>query len=145
MSDEIVILDSDTLSLLSRGDTKVTARATQYLNRHGRLTITSVTVFERFRGYYAAIRDGKPFEAHLRTFQALVEVCHVLPLDGPAAEVAARAWSELGRKAQRHLGDILIAAIASANGRPLVSRNVRDFKRLAALESIELNLLNWAS
>ena len=38
-----VLLDSDTLSELSRGHAKVTARARAYLEEHGRLTISAVT------------------------------------------------------------------------------------------------------
>ncbi len=38
------LLDSDTLSELSRGHAKVTARARAYLEEHGRLTLSSSTV-----------------------------------------------------------------------------------------------------
>src|SRR6266700_832635 len=55
-----VLLDSDTLSDLSRGHPIVTARATEYLERHGRLTVSAVSIFERLRGYRAALRLGKP-------------------------------------------------------------------------------------
>ena len=61
------------------------ARARDYLERHGRLTITAVTVFERLRGYRAALRLGKPFETRLRSFEALVANSIVLPLDRAAA------------------------------------------------------------
>jgi len=54
------LLDSDTLSELSRGHPKVTARARAYLEEHGRLMISAVSVFERLRGYRAAILLGKP-------------------------------------------------------------------------------------
>ena len=47
----VVVLDSDTLSELSRGNPKVRAHAAQYLQEHGALTITAVSVFERLRGY----------------------------------------------------------------------------------------------
>ena len=62
MALEPVVLDTDTLSELSRGNRVVGARAAVYLAEFGRLTITAVTVFERLRGYRAAIRAGKPFE-----------------------------------------------------------------------------------
>jgi predicted nucleic acid-binding protein len=144
MSTGPVILDSDTLSLLSRGDAQVLPRARAYLEAHGRLTITSVTVFERLRGYRAALGAGKPFEPQLRSFEALVANCIVLPFDRASADQAARIWAALSAKARRGLGDILIAAIASVRRRPLVTRNRRDFLPMAALDFTELRLLDWS-
>jgi len=143
MTDRPAILDSDTLSELSRGSPKVVTRARAYLVRHGRFTITSVTVFERLRGYHAAIRDGKPYELQLRDFERLAAACLVLPFDVAAADVAARIWAALGARGRRALGDILIAAIASARGLPLVTRNRRDFQPIARLDFVDLALLDW--
>jgi len=84
MTTGIVVLDSDTLSELSRGNPKVRAHTAKYLEEHGALTITAVSVFERLRGYRDAIRNGKPFEEHQRKFQALVATCRVLPVDEAA-------------------------------------------------------------
>ena len=67
MTLELAVLDSDTLSELSRGHPLVTRRARAYLARHGHLTVTAVSVFERLRGYRAALRAGKPFAEQLRT------------------------------------------------------------------------------
>ena len=66
MTSRVVVLDSDTLSELSRGNPTVRVRARQYLEEHGALTITAVSVFERLRGYREAVGNGKPFEEHLR-------------------------------------------------------------------------------
>lgn len=60
---EPVLLDTDTLSELSRGNATVRARAQAYLAAFGRLTISSVTVFERLRGYREA---GKPASNAMR-------------------------------------------------------------------------------
>ena len=78
MAPEPVVLDTDTLSELSRGNILVKARAVSCLAEFGRLTITAVTVFERLRGYRAAIRAGKPFKRQLQAFEALVANCVVL-------------------------------------------------------------------
>jgi len=56
---EPVVLDTDTLSELSRGHAHVNAHARTYLAAFGALTITAITVFERLRGYRLAIRQGK--------------------------------------------------------------------------------------
>jgi len=121
----------------------VSARARGYLERHGRLTVTAVTVFERLRGYRAALRAGKPFEAQLHAFQGLVASCVVLPLDTTAASRAAEIWAALDRRRRRVLADILIAAIASVHELALVTRNRRDFAPIAALDFAGLRLVDW--
>ena len=140
---EPVVLDTDTLSELSRGNTIVKARAVAYLAEFGRLTITAVTVFERLRGYRAAIRAGKPFERQLQAFEALVANCVVLPFDQEAAAVAADMWSASSRSRRRTLGDILIASMAASRQIPLATRNKRDFQHLAKASGVNLRLIDW--
>ena len=144
MDREPVVLDTDTLSELSRGNPKVRERALAYLTDFGRLTITAVTVFERLRGYGVAIRDGKPFEGQMQAFEALVANCIVLPFDHEAARVAADIWSAAARRYRQQLGDILIASIAVSRQLPLVTRNRRDFERLTKASGIDLRLLDWS-
>jgi predicted nucleic acid-binding protein len=144
MIETVALVDSDTLSELSRGHPHVTARARAYLHRHGRLTISAVTVFERLRGYRASLRDGKPFEAQLRQFEGLAACCMVLPVDSRVADRAAIFWAHLGTRGRRGIGDILIAATASANGMPLVTRNRKDFEPIARIAGADLTLLDWA-
>src|SRR5690349_23911163 len=105
MDQEPVVLDTDTLSELSRANPVVRGRALAYLADFGRLTITAVTVFERLRGYRAALRAGKPFERQLQAFEALVANCIVLPFDQEAAGVAAGIWSAVARRHRQQLGD----------------------------------------
>lgn len=143
MAPEPVVLDTDTLSELSRGNTIVEARARAYLVELGRLTITAVTVFERLRGYRAAIRAGKPFERQLQAFEALVANCVVLPFDQDAAAVAADIWSASTRSRRRQLGDILIAAVAVSRQIPLATRNKRDFQQLTKASGVKLRLVDW--
>lgn len=143
MVPEPVVLDTDTLSELSRGNTLVKARAASYLAEFGRLTITAVTVFERLRGYRAAIRAGKPFERQLQAFEALVANCVVLPFDQDAATIAADIWSASTRSRRRQLGDILIAAVAVSRQIPLATRNKRDFQQLTKASGVNLRLVDW--
>lgn len=144
MDDEPVVLETDTLSELSRGNSLVKERALAYLADFGRLTITAVTVFERLRGYRIAIREGKPFERQLHAFEMLVANCIVLPFDQRAASVAADIWSGVTRSQRQHLGDILIAAVAVSRQLPLVTRNKRDFERLTKASGVELRLIDWS-
>ncbi|MEP7008715.1 MAG: PIN domain-containing protein [Acidobacteriota bacterium] len=143
MEPEAVVLDTDTLSELSRGNPAVQKCALAYLADFGRLTITSITVFERRRGYRLAIREGKPFERQLQAFEALAANCIVLPFDQEAASVAAEIWSGTTRSQRQHLGDILIAAIAISRQIPLVTRNRRDFERITKPSGAALPLVDW--
>jgi predicted nucleic acid-binding protein len=142
---EPVLLDTDTLSELSRGNPAVTARARAYLAEFGRLTISAVTVFERLRGYRQAILAGKPFQRQMQTFEELSAQSVVLPFDNDAADVAATIWSAISRARRQHLGDILIAAVAIARHIPLASRNRRDFESLAKASHLNLRLVDWTA
>lgn len=141
---EPAVLDTDTLSELSRGNPHVSERALAYLADFGRLTITAVTVFERLRGYRLAIRDGKPMERQMLAFEGLVASCVVLPFDEDAARVAADFWAAAAHRHRQHLGDILIASVAVSRQLPLVTRNKRDFERLSKASGLELRLLDWS-
>jgi predicted nucleic acid-binding protein len=138
-----VLLDTDTLSELSRGNPVVVARARAYLLEFGRLTVSAVTIFERLRGYRQAIRAGKPFHRQLQAFEVLVENCVVLPFDDAAADIAATIWASCSRAQRHNLGDILIAAIAGARQIPLVTRNRKDFAALVGLSGLDLRLADW--
>jgi predicted nucleic acid-binding protein len=142
---EPVLLDTDTLSELSRANPIVTAQAKAYLFEFGRLTICAVTVFERLRGYRQALRAGKPYERQLQAFEALVQNCIVLPFDEDAADVAAAIWSACTRAQRQNLGDILIAAIAVARQIPLVTRNRRHFEGLGRTSGVSLRLVDWTT
>jgi predicted nucleic acid-binding protein len=144
MEHEPVVLDTDTLSELSRGNPVVTERARAYLVGFGRLTVTAVTVFERLRGYRLVIRHGKPFERQLQAFEVLVANCIVLPFDHEAARVAADIWSGATRSQRQHLGDILIAAVAVSRQLPLATRNRRDFERITQPAGVDLRLVDWS-
>jgi len=139
-----VVLDTDILSELSRGNPVVRERALAYMADFGRLTVTSVTVFERLRGYRLAIRDGKPFERQLQVFEALIANCLVLPFDQEAARVAADLWSSVTRSLRQDLGDLLIAAIAASRQLPLVTRNRQDFERITKPSGVDLRLVDWS-
>jgi predicted nucleic acid-binding protein len=144
MNGKPAVLDTDTLSELSRGNPHVSEQALAYLADFGRLTITSVTVFERLRGYRVAIRDGKPLDRQMQAFEALVANCIVLPFDQEAAHVAAGIWSAVARRHRPHLGDILIASVAASRQLPLVTRSKRDFERLSKASGIDLRLFDWS-
>ena len=142
---EPVLLDTDTLSELSRGNATVAAHAQTYLRAFGRFTISSVTVFERLRGYRQAIRAGQPFHRQLHAFEALVQNSVVLPFDENAAAVSSTIWAACSRVQRQKLGDILIAGIAVARQIPLATRNQRDFEVLTKNAEVSLYLVDWTA
>ena len=142
---EPVLLDTDTLSELSRGNATVSTFAKAYLGAFGRFTISAVTVFERLRGYRQAIRAGKPYHRQLQAFESLVQTSVVLPFDENAAAVSAGIWAACSRAQRQHLGDILIAGIAVARQMPLATRNRRDFEALSKASEVNLRLVDWAA
>jgi predicted nucleic acid-binding protein len=143
MATEPVLLDTDTLSEVSRGKPVVTAGARAYLGDFGRLTISAATVFERLRGYRQAIRAGKPFQRQMQAFETLVRSCVVLPFDENAADAAATIWSAFTRAQRQNLGDILIAGIAISGQIALATRNRRDFEALSRNAGLTLRLVDW--
>jgi predicted nucleic acid-binding protein len=143
MASAPAVLDSDILSELSRSHATVTVQALAYLQEHGRLMVSAVSVFERLRGYRAALRAGKPFDEQLRQFQAFVATCRVLPVDESVAAHAAIIWAALSTRSRKALGDILIAATASAHGIALVTRNRRDFEPMSRIDGVRLTLIDW--
>ena len=142
---EPVLLDTDTLSELSRGNAAVAAVAQAYLRAFGRLTISAVTVFERLRGYRQAIRAGKPLHRQLHAFEALVQNSVVLPFDEQSASVSATIWASCSRAQRQKLGDILIAGIAASRQIPLATRNKRDFEMLSKNAEVGLRLVDWTA
>lgn len=119
-------------------------RAEAYLHEHGRLIISAVSVFERLRGYRAALRAGKAFGEQMRQFQAFVATCRVFAVDESVAADAAVIWAALGARARKAIGDILIAATASAHTIPLVTRDRRDFEPLRRIDGVRLTLIDWS-
>jgi predicted nucleic acid-binding protein len=63
-----------------------------------------------------------------------------LPFDAEAARMYGRIFAATrtaGRSARPHLADLLIAAIAAANGLPLYTRNRSDFAGLEKLVTVK--------
>jgi predicted nucleic acid-binding protein len=124
MSTDAVLLDTDSLSALSRGHPEVSAQARIYLR---------------------ALREGKPFHRQMAAFETLVQNCLVLPFDEDAAGVAAVIGASCSRSQRQSLGDILIASIAISRQLPLVTRNKRDFEGFVKASSLNLRLVDWTT
>ena len=101
----------------------------------GSLYVPSVVVYELRYGM-AKHALGERRQAALET---LLAMCQVLPLDARAAQTAAQmrvALEALGTTVGEK--DLLIAATAQVHGCTMVSRNTREFSRIA-----DLALQDW--
>ena len=131
----MILLDTDTLSLLFVGHARVCKRLE---SANDEVAITIVTRIEVLQGrfdYLLKAADG----AELSTAQSRLEQSErdlsslvVVPVD----EVAARTFDRLRNdKPLRKIGraDLLIASIALAQRATLVTRNVRHFRQISGL------------
>jgi tRNA(fMet)-specific endonuclease VapC len=128
-------LDTDTLSLWQHGHQAISRRAAA----HGpeELAVTVITVQEQLDGWHLRLpRTKKPKEladlyrriADTVAFLARVKILHY-------TEAAIGRYAEL-RKLCPKVGrmDLRIAATALEHNAVVVTRNIRDFKRIPGLQ-----------
>lgn len=136
----MILLDTDTFSLLSRGHARIRARIEAAADE---VAITIVTRVE-LQGRMAFLMRAADAEQVLRAQQWLQRTeedlaeLPIIPFDAAAAAEFDRL---LGRRGLRRIGrgDLLIASIALAHRATLVTRNLRDFQRVPGLQ-----VENWA-
>ena len=107
---------------LAKKDEVVYARINAAILNGQALYVSAVSVAELFR--YPRLTEGEA--ENIRQF---LSVCSIISIDG---SIAMRA-GEIGRKCGVKLADSIIAATALFTGSSLVTRNVRDFKRVPDL------------
>jgi tRNA(fMet)-specific endonuclease VapC len=134
MSSVPVLLDTDVLSAIMRGEPVASGRARTYLIEHRRLTFSVITRYEILRGLLAkqAVRQQQAFEQ-------LCALSTILPLTDEVVQRAASIYAALYTQGTL-IGDadILIAATALAYGMSLATNNEAHFSRIGLL-----NLDNW--
>ncbi len=132
------VLDTDHLSLLERGNPKIQGRLRQ-LDTNA-VAITIVTAEEKVKGRLAAINSLSGIERVDRlavAYQALQSTIEDLQMLSilPFTESARDQYRELlERKIRVGSHDLRIAAITLSVGGVLVTRNRRDFERIAGLQ-----------
>lgn len=123
------LIDTDILSRFFRNDANVVARFARYIAEHGRISISIVTYYEILSGLLH--RDARK---QLGAFRDFCDESEILPLSAAAADHAARLYAET-RQAGTPVDDIdlLIAGIALAHGRMVVTHNTDHFGRLSGV------------
>lgn len=137
----MILLDTDTLTLLTMGHPKVQRRLDL---AEDDIAITIVTRIEVLRGRFDFVlkaADGAQLllaQQRLDDAEARLAEVPVVPFDSDAAVEFDRL---LQNKSVRKVGraDLLIASIALAQRATLVTRNVRHFQTIPGLP-----VVNWA-
>jgi tRNA(fMet)-specific endonuclease VapC len=135
------VLDTDMLTHLLRGHTRVAERVRQAT---AEVVLTSVTRIEVLQGRFASVlkaEDGDKVrlaQERLLETERDLETFEVLPFDGAAATefdrlLKVKGLTKIGR------GDLLIAAITLARKATLVTRNVKHHSQVPGLK-----FENWA-
>jgi tRNA(fMet)-specific endonuclease VapC len=136
----LFVLDTDHISLIQRGHSHVVARVNTTPTDD--IAVSVVTYEEQLRGRLDVIRQATNVTrlsvAYLRLREMQEFFCAIRMLDFSAE--AAHIYEQL-RRQHRTLGtmDLRIAATALATRGTLVTRNTRDFARLA-----KLSLEDWS-
>ena len=126
-------LDSNVVSDILRGDSKVIPRLKEVLRNGDKLFIPSIVYYEVVRGLKAA---GKT--RMLKNFQDFYDTVRHIDLNMIAIEKAVEIYIQLRNGQMIEDNDIYIAAIAMVNSCTLVTANVRHFGRVEGL-----NFVNW--
>jgi tRNA(fMet)-specific endonuclease VapC len=131
----LYVLDTDMLTLLEDGHPTVGQRFLQH--RPEETATTVLTVEEQLSGWYTEVRKAKRPERLAWAYRRLADTVsfladlQILTYD----EQAMQRYEQL-RKAKIKIGrmDLRIAAVVLERGAVLVTRNVRDFKKVPGLQ-----------
>lgn len=133
------LLDTDTLSLLEQGHTEVLKQ----VNRHrvADIMTPAISVQEQMQGFLAALKRARTAQQLARAYDMLV--AQLLPVWGrfsvaSFSEPAILRFEQL-RLLRLNVGlmDLRIAATALENGLTVVTRNLRDFRRVPGLLTVD--------
>jgi tRNA(fMet)-specific endonuclease VapC len=129
-----VVVDTDILSALMRGNPLVVANAELYLAQYGRLSFSLITRYEVLRGL--KVKDAKK---QVAAFEEFCANNTILSLTDEVISQASGIYADLHKRGEL-IGDadILIAATALVNGLGVVTNNERHFRRVT-----NLHIENW--
>jgi tRNA(fMet)-specific endonuclease VapC len=130
----LFVLDTDTLTLLQKNHPNVVQHVAAH--RSADVMITVISVEEQLSGWYALVRQAKKKDALARAYQHLANTTTFLSQMTILllTEAAIDRYLQL-RKLKLKTGahDLRIAAIALESGAVVVTRNLRDFRRVPNL------------
>ena len=99
------------------------------------LAVSIISIAEIYEGAFAFPDPDR----HLSTFRTFLRAFTVLTIDDEIAERFARIRAQLRREGRAPADfDLLIAATSLRHGLTLLTRNVRDFRRVPDLQLFEV-------
>ena len=119
------VLDTNFLIYYAGGETSVANFFSQHTN--DLLYVPSVVITE-----FLAYPSLSPKD--ISDFKNVLSNTVIINLDSPLAEIAGNIKREYGLK----LADAVLAASAQVTGSTLVTRNVRDFKKVSGLKLLKI-------
>ena len=131
----LFVLDTDILSLWQHGHPSLSARVSAC--NPSELAITVITVQEQLDGWHAQLNRGKDHQHTAALYQRLANTVRFLArVQIITFSEAAIARYEMLRSFKLNIGkmDLRIAAIVLEHDAILVTRNSRDFARIAGLQ-----------
>lgn len=128
-----LLIDTDVLILAERQRIALDFSAWQPL---GRAFISAVTASELLVGVHRAQTEEQ--RARRTAFvEGLLAALPALPFDLETARVHAQMLAALPKNESVGAHDILIAATALRHGYPVLTRNGRDFRKLAGVDVLD--------
>ena len=137
----MILLDTDTLTLLFQGHSRVQKRMRSAETNVATTIITWMEVMQgRFQAIFTAA-DADQLERATRRLMESEGQLNTLPIVPINRAVAKHFAALLANKKLKRIGrgDVLIASIALAQNATLITRNVRDFPLVSGLK-----WENWA-
>lgn len=122
-----LIIDSNILIYHLKGEEVVRPMLTKWFREENHLFVSAITRIEVLAA--PVLEEGEETK-----IQMLLDQFTLITVDAQIADVAARIRRMLHLK----LGDSIIAATALLMNAALVTRNVRDFKKVSLLEIVPL-------
>lgn len=133
----LFVFDTDALSLLREGHPVLCGRVA--LHPPAQLATTVLSVEEHLTGWYTLVRRARDAEQLARAYQRLADATRFLaglPILNFSEASIARYEELTTLKLNIGKMDLRVAAVVLEAGATLVTRNVRDFRRVPGL-SIE--------
>ncbi len=125
-----MILDTSAIIDFLRGKPDIAEKIKKLNERNIPLYLTSIAIFEIFKGTMAVDNEKELKKIHL-----LLESLGVLSFDASSAKEAGIIHKTLKMKGQIiDPEDSMIAGIAKINREPILTKNVKHFGRIDALE-----------
>lgn len=128
-----LLIDTDVLILAERQRTAVDFSAWQ---RHGAAFVSAVTASELLVGVLRAQTDAQRIR-RTAFVESILAAIPALPFDLEVARVHAQLQAALPRNETVGAHDIQIAATALRHGFPVLTRNGKDFRKLAGVTVLD--------